>query len=91
MSLVIKTYVPEGIVLAGDSRLTLNWSLPEIKNPNKEYSYLITASDNNNKVFQIKNKFGLATFGVADINGIPISGYINQFIEEKITDILHID
>lgn len=88
MSLIVTTYAPEGIILAGDSRLTLNWS-QEIDGKNNNYS--ITASDSNNKVFQIKKKFGLATFGAADIKGIPISGYINQFIEEKIKDETEID
>ncbi|MDG4950749.1 hypothetical protein NLM59_07415 [Weeksellaceae bacterium KMM 9724] len=88
MSLIITTYAPEGIILAGDSRLTLNWN-QENNGINNNYS--ITASDSNNKVFQIKEKFGLATFGAADINGIPISGYINQFIEEKIKTDTEID
>jgi hypothetical protein len=83
MSLVITTYVSEGIILAGDSRLTLNWN-QEINGKQTQFS--ITASDSNRKIFAIKDKFGLGTFGDADIKGIPISGYINQFIEEKITD-----
>ena len=63
MSLIVTTYAPEGIILAGDSRLTLNWN-KEVNGKNTNYS--ITASDTNNKVFQIKDKFGLATF--------PLSG-----------------
>jgi len=88
MSLIVTTYAPEGIILAGDSRLTLNWGR-EIDGITNNYS--VTSSDSNNKVFRIKNKFGLATFGAADINGIPIAGYINQFIEEKISDNTQID
>ena len=90
MSLIVTTYVPEGIIIAGDSRLTINWSEvdPET-NGNNHYS--ITSTDSNRKVFQIKDKFGLATFGAADIKGIPISGYITQFIEEKIDDNTQID
>jgi len=88
MSLVITTYAPEGIILAGDSRLTLNLS-HELNG--KKTPFSITASDSNSKIFKIKEKFGLATFGVADINGIPLFGYINQFIEEKITDKTNID
>lgn len=88
MSLIITTYAPEGIILAGDSRLTLNWNR-EIDGINNNFS--ITSSDSNNKVFRIKNKFGLATFGATDIHGIPIAGYINQFIEEKISETTQID
>ena len=90
MSLLIATYVPEGIILAGDSRLTLNWTE---KDPSSytEKNFSITATDTNTKVFVIKNKFGLGTYGAADVKGIPISGYINQFIEEKISEETEID
>ena len=88
MSLVITTYAPEGIILAGDSRLTLNYN--QVFN-GEITQFSITASDSNRKVFAIKSKFGLGTYGAADIKGIPISGYINQFIEEKITDETTID
>ena len=90
MSLIVTTYVPEGIIIAGDSRLTINWheTDPETKANNH---YAITATDSNRKVFQIKEKFGLATFGAADIKGIPIAGYITQFIEEKIDEDTQID
>ncbi|WP_017496813.1 hypothetical protein [Flavobacterium sp. WG21] len=90
MSLIISTYVPEGIIIAGDSRLTLSWNEKE-DSSNVEKNFSIIATDTNTKVFSIKDKFGLATFGAADVNGIPISGYINQFIEEKINDTTEID
>jgi hypothetical protein len=84
MSLIISLYVPEGIVLAGDSRLTLNWSE---KNPTGEtIHFSINGSDTNSKIFAIQNKFGLGAFGMADIKGVPIAGFINEFIEEKIED-----
>jgi hypothetical protein len=90
MSLIVTTYVPEGIIIAGDSRLTINWheTDPDTKAQNH---YSITSTDSNRKVFQIKEKFGLATFGAADIKGIPIAGYITQFIEEKIDEHTQID
>lgn len=90
MSLIVTTYVPEGIIIAGDSRLTINWSEPDPDSKGNNH-YSITSTDSNRKVFQIKDKFGLATFGAADIKGIPISGYITQFIEEKINDETQID
>ena len=90
MSLSVTTYVPEGIIIAGDSRLTINWSEPDPDTQGNNH-YSITSTDSNRKVFQIKDKFGLATFGAADIKGIPISGYITQFIEEKIDDETQID
>lgn len=90
MSLIVTTYVPEGIIIAGDSRLTINWSEPD-PDTKENHHYSITSTDSNRKVFHIKDRFGLATFGAADIKGIPISGYITQFIEEKIDENTQID
>lgn len=88
MSLIVTLYVPEGIVIAGDSRLTINWITPS-DTGNTFHS--ITGSDSNTKIFSIKEKFGLGTFGNADINGIPISGFITQFTEQKVTEETTID
>lgn len=49
MSLIITTYAPEGIILAGDSRLTLNWN-KEINGHQTQFS--ITASDSIEKFLQ---------------------------------------
>jgi hypothetical protein len=81
MSLIVTLSVPEGLVIAGDSRLTLSWAH---KTPNGEQLHSITASDSNTKVFSINNRFGIGFFGAAEIKGVPISGFINRFIEEKI-------
>jgi len=89
MSLIVTLFVPEGIVLSGDSRLTLNWK--EKKSKGEDINYSINGSDSTNKIFNIKNRFALGTFGAADIKGIPIAGFINEFIEEKIDDNTEID
>ncbi len=81
MSLVIVTYVPEGLVLASDSRQSLNMekkskdgSLPERTN--------IVNSDSVHKTFVLKNhKIGINTFGQDLIKGVPTSSYIKQFEE----------
>jgi hypothetical protein len=52
MSLIVTLYVPEGLVIAGDSRLTLNWTT---KTNEAEQRHSISASDSNTKVFAIKN------------------------------------
>jgi hypothetical protein len=88
MSLITVLFVPEGIVIAGDSRLTLTWKTIV---DGTEQTQSVAASDSNAKIFTIKNKFGLGTFGAADIKGIPISGFITQFTEEKVSDETTID
>lgn len=89
MSLIITLFVPEGIVLSGDSRLTLTWA--ENNAQGQSVNFSINGSDTNSKIFNIQNKFGLGTFGSASINGIPIAGFINEFIEEKIDDNTEVD
>ena len=56
MSLIVTLYVPEGLVIAGDSRLTLTWTT---KTDNTEQLHSVTASDANTKIFTINDKFGI--------------------------------
>jgi hypothetical protein len=78
MSFIITLYTREGIVMASDSRLTLN---TEIQTPNGPTMMLAAGmSDSNYKTFLVKQKIGISTFGQADINGNPISGYIQSFM-----------
>jgi hypothetical protein len=81
MSLIISVYVPEGIVLAGDSRLTLNWTN---KTQTGEQNNSITTSDSYTKIYSLANKFGLGVFGEVFVNEINICGSINQFVQENI-------
>jgi len=80
MSFIITLFTREGIVMASDSRLTLN---AEQHTP-KGQTHLLAAgmSDSNNKTFLAKNSVGVSTFGQADINGNPISGFIQNFISD---------
>lgn len=88
MSVVITIYVPEGIVIAADSRLTIKWKSMIKDKENLNYSQI---SDTTNKVFLLNARIALATYGTADINGVPIAGFVNQFIEQKIDDKTEID
>jgi hypothetical protein len=45
----------------------------------------VPSSDANYKTFLAPGNTGISTFGAADINGIPISGYIESFITEKLS------
>ena len=76
MTLVAILYVREGIVMASDSRLTLN-----ITPPGQSTQLAVVQSDNNFKTFLVKDRIGISTFGQADIQGVPISGYIESFID----------
>ena len=83
MSLVITLYLREGIVMASDSRLTLN---AQQQQPNNTIVNLaVGQSDSNYKTFLASNNVGISTYGAADIQGVPIAGYIESFFAECLT------
>lgn len=82
MSFVITMYVREGIVMASDSRITLNFT--QQQGDNQIVSIAIGQSDSNNKLFLAPNNIGIMTFGAADIQGVPIAGYIESFVNEEL-------
>lgn len=79
MSFIISLYVREGIVMASDSRLTLNTSSKQGK---QVISVATGMSDSNYKTFLGAQGFGISTFGQADIKGVPLSGYIEAFVND---------
>jgi hypothetical protein len=82
MSFIITLYVREGLVMAADSRLTLNATQQQ---PGQSVINLaVTQSDASNKLFLAPGAIGIATCGAADSQGIPIAGYIEAFIAEEL-------
>jgi hypothetical protein len=77
MSFIISVYTHEGIIMAGDSRLTLNANIQEGSSP-REISF--DFSNSVRKVFCTKNGIGISTCGDAGIEGIPLAGYIEEFL-----------
>lgn len=68
--------------MAADSRLTLNF--PRTLPDGKQHVLSITSSDSAKKLFLAPNNVGIATCGPADISGVPIAGFIESFIVEKL-------
>lgn len=81
MTFIITLWTQEGIVMASDSRLTLN-TLAQQNNQQVQLSF--PQSDANYKTFLAPGNIGISTFGAAEIQGVPISGYIESFIHEKL-------
>ncbi len=81
MTFIITLWTQEGIVMASDSRLTLNTF---VQQNNQQVQLSFPQSDANYKTFLAPGNIGISTFGVADIQGVPISGYIESFIHEKL-------
>jgi len=94
MSLVITTYVPEGIVMASDSRQSITIegktpdgkSLPKVDTVNSDNvykTYLLSRLNKNGKpIFEV----GVQSFGQDLLGGISTASHIKRFSEEKLTD-----
>jgi hypothetical protein len=91
MSVIIAVYTPTGIVISGDSRTTgtINQQIPNPQNPQQQITVqsMFTISDATLKVFKIFDRFGVATFGDAHIDNLPIAHYIEQFEIQNIQNI----
>ena len=84
MSFIIAVHVKEGIVLASDSRTTYTQTT---KVGNQTTVKIGThTTDTTNKTFLCPNNVGISTCGDASLSGTPITGYIEAFIREKITE-----
>lgn len=82
MSFAITAYTREGLVMAADSRLSLNTQ--QVAGPNITNLLSVGQSDSNQKLFVTSDGVGISTVGAADIDGIPIAGIIEQFIFQNI-------
>lgn len=86
MSLIIVTCVPEGIIMASDSRQSIKI---EGKTPEgKEFKVETVNSDAVTKTFLLqKQRIGISNYGTSMLADISISSHIRKFIEEKITEL----
>jgi len=85
MSLIIVTYVPEGIVMASDSRqsVTIEGKSAE----GKGFKVETVNSDAVNKTFLLETRqVGISNYGEDLLNGVPMASYIKGFIEEELID-----
>lgn len=89
MSFIITINVREGIVMASDSRLTL--STTKQAGQNQIHQLAVGQSDSNYKTFLTPQKFGISICGQAEINRVPIAGYVESFIREKLKEDTKID
>lgn len=88
MSFIISVHVKEGIVLASDSRTTYTETTNQGNIQIKKIGTHTT--DTTYKTFLCPNGIGISTCGDASICGVPITGYIEEFIGAKIDDTIDI-
>jgi hypothetical protein len=87
VSLAICVFVREGIVMASDSRLSLNQTQEEEGDIVQKRLILgISQTDSLYKTFLTKSRVGISSVGDASIGAFPISGYIESFINRKLSE-----
>jgi len=82
MSIVITTYIPEGIVMAADSRQTaiIEGTMPDGQ---KMPKFETVTSDNCYKLFLLEEQnIGVTVFGETILGGTPIEHSVRLFLEE---------
>jgi len=85
MTLVVATYIPEGIVMASDSRqsITIKGKTPE----GKDFKVETVNSDAVMKTSLLeKQQVGISNYGQDLLGGVPMGSYIKRFIEEELVD-----
>ena len=82
MSFIISVYTNEGIIMASDSRTTYTST---VNNTDGTVEKLVgvQTTDTTYKTFLCQDRIGISTCGAADINGVPITGYIEDFMAKK--------
>jgi hypothetical protein len=94
MTLAIVVYVPDGIIMASDSRQSLMMNVPQ---PNGTALPLETVnSDNNYKTFllsyppqetaQKKWQVGISTFGQDMLGGVSMASHMLKFYQERLQE-----
>src|SRR5450830_1317140 len=84
MSLIATLFVREGIVMAADSRLTINTH--EQQGDSSIVHLAVGQSDSTYKVFLAPHDIGISTCGDADIQDVPIAGNVDSFIAASLQD-----
>ena len=85
MSFIITVYTNEGIIMASDSRTTYT-TTKTLSDGTVEKNVGVQLTDTTYKTFKCNSRIGLSTCGTASINDMPIAGFIEEFIAEKVTD-----
>lgn len=87
MSLVVTVYVPSGIVMAADSRMTVLRSEEREEDGQKtRVQQQIVLSDNAYKVVALRTiGVGISVYDAGVINNQPVDSHVHRFEEEAIT------
>ena len=82
LSFIISVYTNEGIVIASDSRTTYS-TTHHRQDGIIEREIGVQITDTTFKTFLCQKRIGISTCGTSDINGVPITGFIEDFITKE--------
>ncbi len=87
MSLVVSVYVPSGIVMAGDSRMTVQRSEEKTEGETKTIvQQQLVLSDNAYKVVELRSiGVGISIYDAGIINNQPADSHVHRFEEEAVS------
>ena len=85
MSLNVSVFVNEGIIMASDSKTTYT------REVDGKVMVGIHTNNTTRKTFVCPNEVGISTCGEGSVLGVPIAGYLEKFIREKIDKDTQID
>ena len=87
MSLVVTVYVPSGIVMAADSRMTVQRSEERLEGEQKTLlQQQLVLSDSAYKVVELRSiGVGIAIYDAGIINNQPADSHVHRFEEEMLT------
>jgi hypothetical protein len=89
MTLVVTLFVREGIVLASDSRMSLRIFEPSttvIPGVTFAETFSYTQTDSIYKTYLVAGRVGISLYGGADVDGVPISGFMDTFARQREKD-----
>jgi hypothetical protein len=87
MSLVVTVYVPSGIIMAADSRMSVLRSQDREEGENKmRLQQQLVLSDNAFKVVELRKiGVGISLYDAGIINNEPVDSHVHRFEEEVLT------
>lgn len=87
MSLVVTVYVPSGIVMAADSRMSVLRSEDREEGEQKmRVQQQLVQSDNAYKVVELRSVgVGVSVYDAGIINNQPVDSHVHRFEEEQVT------
>lgn len=85
MSFIITVYTNEGLIMASDSRTTYTNTMKG-KDGTVVQKIGVQVTDTTYKTFVCNPRIGLSTCGTASINAMPITGFIESFIAERVRE-----